>query len=59
MEAFLDSKLGAMIYIILFLLFCVVMEWRRRVLTARVEKAIDDLTATNQQIQQAVRDMRK
>jgi len=59
MEAFLDSKIGAIVYIILFLLFCVVMEWRRRVLNARVEKAIDDLTATNQQIQRAVKDMRK
>jgi diacylglycerol kinase len=59
MEAFLDSKIGAAVYIILFLLFCVVMEWRSRVLNARVEKAMDDLTATNQQIQRAVKDMRK
>lgn len=55
----METQLGAVIYIILFLLFCGVMEWRTRVLNASVDKAINDLTETNKQIQQAVKNMRK
>lgn len=55
----METYIGAVIYIILFVLFCGVMEWRTRVLNSRVNKAIDDLTETNQQIRQVVKDIRK
>lgn len=55
----METQLGAIIYIILFLLFCGVMEWRTRVLNSRVNKAIDDLRETNERIRQVVKDIRK
>jgi|GEM_PF-4000365 hypothetical protein len=55
MEAFLDSTAGKIIYIVLFLVFCVIMEWRSRVLKARLDAAINGLNESSQQIRNALR----
>lgn len=55
----MESKFAMLAYIIFFVLFCVVMEWRTRVLNSRVNKAIDDLRSTNEQIQAVIKDIRK
>lgn len=51
----METFWGKIIYIILFLAFCGVMEWRTRVLNARRNKAVDDMDATSQQIRNALR----